>query len=512
MDGSFFDERELFQFVRWSERRHEILDELLEAQPDSSENNISNIDVAFKYIEEMKLQADKQYFRDDDEGQFWYPLCPYDFIKDFVRAFKGEPDVLCSMEKVFRLLRGPRDSNGYEIKYHEEQWFGTVLQDTCEQLCDDKTFVLRMIRENEPDYFDFFNYLLYVSDRLKDDPDVVLEAWLHLVDWEYYGIPSLPEVAPAEVLENKAFMIRAVENFCSIPPQTSDSLRDDEEFVEMAIQLNGRNLEEASPRLRNDKRLVSIAVQSYPAALQCVSAQLLDDYDVVKLAVSNDGAALKHCSRRLQDHFGIVILALQNQQPHEFTVTVAHASPRLRDNFDIVITAILGSPPQRASDVLHYASKRLQNDYHIVMAAIQKMGPGFLGSPPSALLHVSERLRGNFQISLGAVRKNGHDRKWVSAALQQNMEIWTSAELQKRNLPPTNILMDQVRTPLSLLPSFLERGQVTPVLGPRPFAFGRVQAKADVLVSVDRTIEIFKTIIYFILRNRNDFMELYLNI
>ena len=95
---------------------------------------------------------------------------------------------------------------------------------------------------------------------------------------------------------------------------------------------------------------------------------------------------------------------------------LAHAAEKLRGDHEVVLAAV-----KQSADVLEYAAEELRGDREVVLAAVKESG--------DALEHVAEELRGDREVVLVVVKETGNalahaveelrgDREFVLAAVQ----------------------------------------------------------------------------------------------
>lgn len=112
----------------------------------------------------------------------------------------------------------------------------------------------------------------------------------------------------------------------------SDELRNDKEVVLQAIfHPNPNILKYVSNELKDDKEVVMIGVKN-GAALQYASNRLKDDKEVVLKAVKTNGNALKYASSRLKDDEEIAECAIR-----QYLLAFRHASLNLRRNKELCL-------------------------------------------------------------------------------------------------------------------------------------------------------------------------------
>ena len=120
--------------------------------------------------------------------------------------------------------------------------------------------------------------LLWASDRLRKDGDVILEAVAH---------------------NGRAL-------------RYAYAFRDSKEIVLQACKVDGNALQFASSELRSDVKVASTAVEQTPYALQYCGKNIQNSYDIVLKAVEQDGMTIRCASRDLQGNFDVGMAACKN--------------------------------------------------------------------------------------------------------------------------------------------------------------------------------------------------------
>lgn len=219
---------------------------------------------------------------------------------------------------------------------------------------DDKEEVLAAIPNM------YYTYLQNLSDRLKDDFDVMSAAIEHN--------PNAFEYAGPKVKDNKTLAMKAFR-------------KDGMGFL----------LREASPRLRDDMDVVLCAITADWQALHYASDRLKDDIAVVSVAVYGNGRSLEYVSDRLKANKRLGLLGMTHGPDGGYGL--AFLSEELRDDKEIVLCAV-----RNTADALKYASDRLKNDPEVVTAAVMKNY--------YSLEHASEGLRTNRNFIASLVKNN----------------------------------------------------------------------------------------------------------
>lgn len=125
----------------------------------------------------------------------------------------------------------------------------------------------------------------------------------------YGDMENLPAKTIAPVKDRRKFMLKLLA--ADIPGfglgSASARLRDNDDFVVVAVSQNGEALQFASDRLRGNKGIVMAAVKKHWRALQFASKELRDDWEVVAVAASQSSEALHFASDRLRHPEGAAI-------------------------------------------------------------------------------------------------------------------------------------------------------------------------------------------------------------
>lgn len=240
---------------------------------------------------------------------------------------------------------------------------------------DNKTEVLKLLRDYKDvhsmyrDYYRKNKYELdYVSDRLKNDKEVVLAAVIKDDFNIYFANPRLQ--GDKDIM--RVVVNSSPEHICYASP----TLLDDREFMLWAVKQGAGVLISASDRLLDDKELALIAVDRPDRTFKHLSKRLQDDKDVVLLAVKHNRANLAHVSERLQKDKDVLAthskyLDMARVSDYKFDSWECRARSNswyllydmpdyCRDHEDIVAEIAKHKPDQ-----LKYASIRLQKIYGI---------------------------------------------------------------------------------------------------------------------------------------------------
>lgn len=265
--------------------------------------------------------------------------------------------------------------------------FGHFIKFTSLKLLQDKVTIRKAV-SSCPDILEF------VSDKLKDDIDVVLSAINSVSSFDEEGeILSgwVLEYASNRLKDNKEVVLAAISNDEYALRYASDRLKDDKEIVLASVRSHGNSLKFASQRLQDDKEVVVVAVSEFLSgtSLRFASERLRDDKEVVVAAISTEAEALEFASERLKDDSEIILSAVNciEYVHHEYYEeygksgwAIQFASERLKDDKEVVLEAV-----KIDGMALEFVSERLKDDEEVVLAAVT--------NDASALKYASDRLK-----------------------------------------------------------------------------------------------------------------------
>lgn len=319
---------------------------------------ITNHDLINSFNQFSKYLED---YNDDKEIVMEFVKTKGDKLKYVSDRLKDDKDVVMAAV----------EQDGFAIKYASEKLKNdkeiiliasktfSVLQFVCEDLQNDRNFVLQVVRNG---------HNLGIKDKFKKDRDIVLAA----VKNEGFNILDAAE----ELRDDKEIMITAILNAPTdkttfILSLASDRLKDDKDVVMTAVRREGSSLEFASERLRDNKELVSIAIKNGLEVLQYASDRLRDDEDIVLLAIETD-------SKDIVEYY-----CLNN-------MSFDYASKRLKDDREFILKIIKINPC-----ALEHASERLKDDKAILEEAAKE-----LAIRPNLLQYAMHRAKYNSTLEL----------------------------------------------------------------------------------------------------------------
>ncbi|WP_257291346.1 DUF4116 domain-containing protein, partial [Endozoicomonas sp. ONNA1] len=151
-----------------------------------------------------------------------------------------------------------------------------------QSLPDDKEKVRNILLQNG---------LLYASERVRNDKDVVLPTI------EVY--PDDLKYVSAELKDDKKVVMAAVTQDGSQLEFASPKLQDNREVVMAAVTQDGINLVYASPKLQDAKEVVMAALATYSEALRYAGENVRGDKEVIQSAMAVDIDCLCYANETL---------------------------------------------------------------------------------------------------------------------------------------------------------------------------------------------------------------------
>lgn len=225
----------------------------------------------------------------------------------------------------------------------------TALQFLSPEARDDQDIVTTAIRQENGG-----NALLYASERLQNDPLLVLLA----MDHGFHLRNATPAIKRNGAVVLHAMQLMANDNIYNEYPEGlqpgwfAPDLLEDAEFMLAAVQIDAYILQFASPEIRNDFNVV----------LAAVSSPLFEpDGEIV--------VALEFASETLRANKDIALAAMRRGTTYtnqEYCLLL-YVSPELRRDRDVVLAAV-----QDLASNLAFADSVLRNDVEIVVHALRE--------------------------------------------------------------------------------------------------------------------------------------------
>lgn len=284
---------------------------------------------------------------------------------------------------------------------------GYELHKVSQRLRDDKEVVIAAIKQ---DYILSNVFLMYASDRLKNDPEVVSEAVTK------YG-----------------FAIQ----------YASNRLRDDTDMVIKAINQTGGAIAYASNRLKRDREVVLKSLETSTLSLVHISEEFKDDYFIAMKALKLNGSALVHLSERLKDNKEIVIHSVS-----KVGMTFRYASRRLQMDREIILTSLINVySGDSHSYITDERKKELEEDPAFLLVCYYKR-----------ILPVNENKMNIIHTYIKNYLDNFHYKKVLQSFLNRHLFIeedkkqksLKGEELPKYNIQNKRSLINSIPSELSI--------------------------------------------------------------
>jgi hypothetical protein len=214
---------------------------------------------------------------------------------------------------------------------------------------------------------------------------------------------------------------------------------DERQIVLDEVSNNDRLLQNVSEN-KNNKEIVLAAVTSSAFSLQFASDELKKDHEVVLRAVKKNGNALKFADESLKSdpefmlksinatYFSLDYASENLKNDKEFILKAIKQSTgkilqftgeKMKQDKEIVIEAV-----KTDSCSLKFASEELKNDIDVVMALLSTQKDIDVEDP---FKFVGKKFKGDREIALKAVRRNGMSLQSLSDDLMKDREIILNA-------------------------------------------------------------------------------------
>lgn len=265
---------------------------------------------------------------------------------------------------------------------------------------------------------------------------------------------SMFSYAPAEHYLDYELVLAAVKSYPENYKDLSEELRCNPSIIDAAMECGG--LLEYVPRSVATKSIIKKALSNDGMAIKFFP-EFFDNKELMLLAVSNNGFALKFCGEKLRKDREIVMAAVSNDG-----VMINYADDIFKDDEEVVRTAVnqnglaLGFTTRKFqkqrdiclmavtnnSDAIEDVCPDLRNDEEIMKAAIngncsnikfvryesplyksESFAKFLLNLLPSYIEYFSKEIKGNRQIALIVLSKNGNMFGHISYQLQSDEEL-----------------------------------------------------------------------------------------
>lgn len=229
--------------------------------------------------------------------------------------------------------------------------------------------------------------------------------------------------------------------------------RYDKTIVLTAVRQRGASLRFAPPRFRNDKKIVLEALNNILAydnayddekelVFELISSDLKKDQDIMLVASKINGEFLKFADCSIKSCKEIIIEAVKEDfRAIEYAsddlkndkdvfliandtwgglISLQHFSESIKGDKDLVLSAV-----KKNGLALKYASDRLKNDREIVLESVKCKS-----NSPWALYHSADHFKDDYEVVMQAVVSVGWALKFASDRLKTNREIVLTAVKQ----------------------------------------------------------------------------------
>jgi hypothetical protein len=228
-------------------------------------------------------------------------------------------------------------------------------------------------------------------------------------------------------LNNKASVIKLLNNQCIWFFEISDELKKDRDIVLLAIKKDGRNFEYLDDEFKVDGEIIkaSFKTKHIPFREIFINApsSVLNEPEIANFCLKKDLRTLEYLNENYSDNKQLLIDLkvctleyMSDKLKHDKDVVLncvsqlgnklQFASADLQDDYDVVLTAV-----KNEGDALRYASERLRTDPKIVKAAIR--------NDWTAASYISDEARSNKDIILYAIKKDFDNLQYASPELQE---------------------------------------------------------------------------------------------
>lgn len=316
---------------------------------------------------------------------------------------------------------------------------GILLANDYSGYNDDKNLVITAVRNT-------WRSLEYVSDRLKEDPDV----WSIAFNQNWQAI----RYSNAIVTDDETIMSEMCESNVNNIRFGSERLRSNKEWFAVQIKNgNANTLQYATKDLLDDKELVLSAISESPEILEYSSSRLRDCKEVVLLAITRSNwqsSVLKFASERLRSDVEIVdakngLLSAPYRVPF--------ASEKLRGNSEFMLPKI----QRHGASILRYVCQTIEKDEGFLTSAGQAMA----GRLPELCEWVSdfpEFLRESESFMFPIVKYNPGDIEYCSPSLQSSKEFILSVIRERGDISVLCWAADNIRGDKAFILELLEKG------------------------------------------------------
>ncbi len=215
----------------------------------------------------------------------------------------------------------------------------------------------------------------------------------------------------ADKIKNSRYLVKqAVSSFSRDFIFVPDSLKNDDEIVEIAITKSGLLLEHASVRLKSNKDIVikSIQHKGDDNGFRYANQELMGNKEIALLAIKNHPKNIKYISDELKDDEDIVKAALKGSSKYDGLLQ--HAGKNCKKNPEIINLALKHDETNSA-----FISKELTNNPELILPIIKRY--------PKSFTILGPQLRNNKKIMIELMHINKDSYKITGTELKNNEEF-----------------------------------------------------------------------------------------
>jgi hypothetical protein len=202
---------------------------------------------------------------------------------------------------------------------------GKEVSKVSQRLRDDEEIILKAIPNDSI-------ALQYASNRLKNDKKFIEKA----IDAARINFPKLLLGIPEDFKDDKELMLKLInkDKAGNVINYVSDRLKDDFDIVCETVKQNATSIVYASEKCQNNKEIALLVVLNKGYALHFISDELRGDKEVVLAAVKNYGESLQSASKELRNNKDIVLAAVAHNGN-----ALRYASDELKNDLEVALAS-----------------------------------------------------------------------------------------------------------------------------------------------------------------------------
>jgi hypothetical protein len=221
----------------------------------------------------------------------------------------------------------------------------------------------------------------------------------------YQSIKDNEALILAALQEDNSFYIESTHSRRTLVlKHTNERLLNNRRFMIKAVNIQGKSLQYASMRLRDDFEVVLNAVKNNGLALVFATARLQSNNTIMREAIKQNGRVLEWIEPCRVSSTEMALLAVGS---NEDAMPFVHAN--LKNKRLFVLEAI------KQNGLILKHLKGLNNDKKIVLASVRENG--------LALQYASDNLKNDKQVVLRAIQENDKAYEFASDALQGDIDV-----------------------------------------------------------------------------------------